>query len=66
MCRKPSMACLVSILPISAGLTSAIIGIISAPPVFTAVIYFLTPAEDDIEVGLGVYQVEATDPVHGQ
>ncbi|HQU28932.1 MAG TPA: hypothetical protein PKZ24_07210 [Nitrospirales bacterium] len=62
MRRKSFINCLISILFIWAWGTQALAASTSAPTVeLPAVIHFLTPAGEDIEVRPGVYQVEATE-----
>ncbi len=62
MRRKSFINCLISILFIWAWGTQVLAASTSAPTVeLPAVIHFLTPAGEDIEVGPGVYQVEATE-----
>ena len=62
MRRVLFITCLVSIPIIWGGITQAIAGTISATTVeLPAVIHFITPAGDDVEVGPGVFQVEAAE-----
>lgn len=62
MRQKSFINCLISILFIWAWGTQVLATSTSAPTVeLPVVIHFLTPAGEDIEVGSGVYQVEAPE-----
>ncbi|HQU28931.1 MAG TPA: hypothetical protein PKZ24_07205 [Nitrospirales bacterium] len=62
MRRELIINLLFSILIMVAGVTQVLAGTISAPMVeFPAVFHFLTLAGDVIEVGPGVFQVEAAE-----
>ena len=62
MRRKSFINCLISILFLWAWGTQVLAASTSASTVeFPDVIHFLTPPGDDIEVGPGVFQVEATE-----